>query len=42
MNGLDYDIYNFFRKNFVDLKDKFFELSDYGRMFKKLALKQRA
>jgi hypothetical protein len=37
LNAADYQIYNHFRERFVNLQSKFFELNDYGRMFKALA-----
>jgi hypothetical protein len=36
LNGADYEIYRFFHDRFIALKEKFFELNDYGRMFRQM------
>jgi hypothetical protein len=36
LNGADYEIYRFFHDRFVALKDKFFELSDHGTIFREV------
>ena len=37
LNGADYEIYRFFHDRFIAVKEKFFELNDYGRMFRQMA-----